>query len=730
MVALSPLAGAGWQFFTSNGVPLAGGKLFTYSAGTTTPRATFTSSSGGTAHANPIILDSAGRVPSEVWLTASAAYKFTLKTAVDVEIWTKDDISGIATAADLDGYVTKAELASTASGEGGDLVGLTDGGTVQDFVDYQPFAIREGSVLTPNGADWTSTINAALAANLRVNVPQLRGSGTGARYGISGNGIRIVQNGTWLSFDADARLVPFNSTAPTYCIRAEGEAPTLWFALSANTIEGTITFQLASLPAGWAVGDWVEMRDDTVITGCPNARNAKQACLRQIEAITGPGPVTITVHKPLPYSFTTAANASVGKPTMVENIIIERPTLNDEEFGNNLIKFPIYLKYVANAKIIEPVAFGSKQPYAADIVAGDYIKLNNCIDIDIYDPRMTHGGYYGVSIINMCEDIRIDQGVMTDVRHAVSVVWGAVDDYGQPINVATYGMRSFATSLSGYDTHDVGREITFSYCMSEGSADDGFQIRTTNVILDHCEALGAAIDGFSQESGATGIEAIGCVARDNGRFGVNWRYDGGVWIGGRIINSGTINNRSGVIPISGGSGMWTAGGYVGSGTRFSQNTECIRVTTGNDMLIDGVVAPADAKQTYFLRANTGLNLGNVRVKNSRIPGYANQLWSSLSGLQSVSPQSSGNATTETATDRQGYATLVAGSVTIANTAYRNYAGGSGGLEPQRSKITLTRTTNGGTLGALYVQPGTDGVGFDIKSSSALDTSTVRWEMSQ
>jgi hypothetical protein len=730
MVALSPLAGAGWQFFTSNGVPLAGGKLFTYSAGTTTPRATFTSSSGATPHANPIILDSAGRVPSEVWLTASAAYKFTLKTAVDVEIWTKDDIFGIAAAADLDGYVTKAELASTASGEGGDLVGLTDGGTVQDFVDYQPFAIREGSVLTPNGADWTSTINAALAANLRVNVPQLRGSGTGARYGISGNGIRIVQNGTWLSFDADARLVPFNSTAPTYCIRAEGEAPTLWFALSANTIEGTITFQLASLPSGWAVGDWVEMRDDTVITGCPNARNAKQACLRQIEAISGTGPVTFTVHKPLPYSFTTAANASAGKPTMIENIIIERPTLNDEEFGNNLIQFPIFLKYVANAKIIAPVAFGSKQPYAPDIVAGDYIKLNNCIDIDIYDPRMTHGGYYGVSIINMTEDVRIDQGVMTDVRHGVSVVWGATGDYGQPINIATYGMRSVATALSGYDTHDTGREITFSYCMSEGAGDDGFQIRTTNVILDHCEALGAAIDGFSQETGATGIEAIGCVARDNGRFGVNWRYDGGVWIGGRIINSGTANNRSGVIPTSGGPGMWTAGGYVGSGTRFSQNTECIRVTTGNDMLIDGVIAPADAKQTYFLRANTGLNLGNVRVQNSRISGYANQLWSSISGLQSVSPQSSGNATTETAADRQGYATLVAGSVTIANTAFRNYAGGSGGLEPQRSKITLTRTTNGGTLGALYVQPGADGVGFDIKSTSALDTSIVRWEMSQ
>lgn len=625
---------------------------------------------------------------------------------------------------------TAAVSSDLASPGGAGLVSAESGSTVQATINTLPFAIREGSVLSPNGSDWTSTINAALAANLRVNVPQLRGSGTGARYGISGTGIRVVQSGTYLSFDADARLVPATGTPPTYCIRAEGEAPTLWFALSANTIEGTITFQLASLPSGWAVGDWVEMRDDTAITGCPNTRGAKQACLRKIEAISGSGPVTFTVHKPLPYSFTTAANASVGQPTMVENIIIERPTLNDIEYGNNLIQFPIYLKYVANAKIIEPAAYGSKLPYAADSVAGDYIKLNNCIDIDIYDPRMTHGGYYGVSIINMCEDIRIDQGVMTDVRHAVSVVWGAVSDYGQPINVATYGMRALETSLSGFDTHDIGRDIVFSYCISDGAGDDGFQVRTTNVKLDHCEAIGSTLDGFSQDTGATGLEATTCTARNSGRYGVNWTQAGGRWTGGDITNSGSANNRAGVVASGGGPGFLTAGGFIGGGTVFSQNTECIRATSGSDLLVDGVIAPADAKQVRFLQVATGFDFGNVRVQNSRASGYVNRMWSSVSGVtQGISPQSSNNATTETAASRQGYATLVAGTVTIANTAFRNYAGASG-AEPQRSKITLTRTANGGTLGALYAQPGADGVGFDIKSTSATDTSTVRWEMSQ
>ena len=97
-VFLSPVGGAAAQFFDNNGVILSGGKLYTYAAGTTTPQTTYTSSSGVTAHTNPIILDSAGRVPGgEIWLSASP-YKFVLKTSTDVLIATYDNISGLGAA--------------------------------------------------------------------------------------------------------------------------------------------------------------------------------------------------------------------------------------------------------------------------------------------------------------------------------------------------------------------------------------------------------------------------------------------------------------------------------------------------------------------------------------------------------------------------------------------------------------------------------------------------------
>jgi hypothetical protein len=94
-VFLSPVGGVAAQFFTNSGVILSGGKLYTYAAGTTTPQVTYTSSSGNTNHTNPIILDSAGRVPGgEIWLSATP-YKFVLKDSNDVLIATYDNVSGI-----------------------------------------------------------------------------------------------------------------------------------------------------------------------------------------------------------------------------------------------------------------------------------------------------------------------------------------------------------------------------------------------------------------------------------------------------------------------------------------------------------------------------------------------------------------------------------------------------------------------------------------------------------
>jgi hypothetical protein len=78
------------QFFTANGVPLSGGKLYTYAAGTVTPLATYTDYNAGTANTNPVILNSRGE--ATVWLS-TAAYYFVLKDSTDTQIWTADNVA-------------------------------------------------------------------------------------------------------------------------------------------------------------------------------------------------------------------------------------------------------------------------------------------------------------------------------------------------------------------------------------------------------------------------------------------------------------------------------------------------------------------------------------------------------------------------------------------------------------------------------------------------------------
>jgi hypothetical protein len=84
------------QFFGTDGLPLVGGKLYTYAAGTTTPIATYTDNTQASLNTNPIILDSAGQ--ANVWLADSITYKYTLTTPTNVPLFTVDYISVPVTA--------------------------------------------------------------------------------------------------------------------------------------------------------------------------------------------------------------------------------------------------------------------------------------------------------------------------------------------------------------------------------------------------------------------------------------------------------------------------------------------------------------------------------------------------------------------------------------------------------------------------------------------------------
>lgn len=89
------------QFLLSTGLPAVGNQLFFYVAGSVnTKQNTYTTSTGGVANANPIVLNALGEPSTEIWFTAGQSYKVVYAPSTDTDpptspIWTIDNLSGI-----------------------------------------------------------------------------------------------------------------------------------------------------------------------------------------------------------------------------------------------------------------------------------------------------------------------------------------------------------------------------------------------------------------------------------------------------------------------------------------------------------------------------------------------------------------------------------------------------------------------------------------------------------
>lgn len=80
------------QFLDEEGNPLAGGLLYSYLAGTTTPEAVFADALLTTPHSNPITLDAAGRV---TYYVDAKGYKFKLLKATNELVWEVDNVEDL-----------------------------------------------------------------------------------------------------------------------------------------------------------------------------------------------------------------------------------------------------------------------------------------------------------------------------------------------------------------------------------------------------------------------------------------------------------------------------------------------------------------------------------------------------------------------------------------------------------------------------------------------------------
>jgi hypothetical protein len=155
------------QWLDDDGAILAGGKLYVYLAGTSTPTDTYTQSDLDPAHknANPVVLDSAGR--ATVYLDPSITYKFVMKDADNVTLWTNDNVPGIIpitapTTFERDGI-------GTTSTDAAIILNATAAANAS-----QQYAPR----VRWTGAGWNATANASRVVDaIAEAVPYQNGSG-------------------------------------------------------------------------------------------------------------------------------------------------------------------------------------------------------------------------------------------------------------------------------------------------------------------------------------------------------------------------------------------------------------------------------------------------------------------------------------------------------------------------------------------------------------------------
>lgn len=141
------------QLFDNYGAVLAGGKIYSYEGGTSTPLVTYQDLNGATPNANPVVLDAAGR--ATVRITEGVSYKFIVKDSADVTIATYDHIiEGEAAAASDNVYL----IHLTFAGNPGAQAFMGGGAITHSNTLPIDFDGASGEVQTNPGATYTISV--------------------------------------------------------------------------------------------------------------------------------------------------------------------------------------------------------------------------------------------------------------------------------------------------------------------------------------------------------------------------------------------------------------------------------------------------------------------------------------------------------------------------------------------------------------------------------------------
>jgi len=471
-VALTPiLAFPKFRAFDTAGDPLASGKVYTYQAGTTTPKATYTDSAGASPNANPVVLDANGE--ATIRLTAGEGYKIVLKSSGDVTQWTMDDV--------YSDYLTQASLGALLSPRTAAEIAASV--TPTNYA-YEPIDVtREGAVgdgTTDNTTAIQNILNVARKGYSRVHFPS---------QNLNGKTVYIcgkvqVYEGTHITSDAGVIIRSSVTTSTDHVFEATSTLGT-GTALTANATKRDASVAVTSA-TGLTVGQIVCIRDNTY-KYTTNGRNLE---FNEIADITS---LTVTLKNRLIGTYLTANSAELVPVTTparnikFENVCVDIPTSKD---GGAFYFSDAYQCEVVNCR-----STGQKGQPGVQIWRSAYVNVRGGDYSD--GQNQSSAGYgYGINIAQSShhcvayevnfKNIR-ENAVASNARHCGFVnctAWspydsgfnshadGSEDCYF--VNCRTFYARSkgFVSGFTGSQAAD--KRISFINCESHYSGSYGF----------------------------------------------------------------------------------------------------------------------------------------------------------------------------------------------------------------------------------------------------------------
>ena len=601
-VNLSPVGGVAAQFFTNTGAVLTGGKLYTYLAGTTTPATTYTTSAGTVARTNPIVLDSAGRVPSsgEIWLTVGINYKFLLKDSNDVLIGTYDDVpSQFNTDASLVTYTPAGvgAVTTTVQAKLRQYVSVNDFGAVGDGVTDDTSAIQaalnEGStskrlIEIPSGYSFRFTDN--------LTIPSDTGfCGTGELY-------------------ADYT----NSFGEVVVSTTGGSAGTQTL-MTADTFADDTTITVASV-SGISAGSYILVGSTRF-----NSRYPKQIFkVVSVNAITK----VITLSSASGCEYLVSENGFVKPLTMISNVTVRdvtfrcSPTSNFGEFFNAAYVVNLLVENVKilNHKSQEGIGGGITNSAAGGIGAqycfNATLQNNTLYGNDSFSP-----GASAVSAISTQKAL-IQGNKSNNYAFGVGLyqLYQGIMTNNNSVGIALSGNRGIKVSAAVNCLVDSNIASNFD---SGIKVEDVSYSTFTNNVLSNMGVGGPTGIAINHATNQALTSALYNVFDGNLIYGAGIGVLTDVYTVGIVISNNvfkTLSSRAMILETASLVIGNQISGFVTYGIGFAQNS----VIANNIINTQDAATPCLRPLGSFQRSNTASIVGNNASANPLATGYATE----------------------------------------------------------------------------------------------------------